>query len=109
MPLKDTEGIEAECTNHSAIISLKILFSFTSICVSMHVSVVICRWVLLCGCKKGELSELQTVVGHPMWVVGLKPGSAVRGASAPNHWIISLAPPSGFVNIKSRVRDQTKK
>lgn len=66
-------------------------------------------WVLLCGCGKGELSELETVVGLPMWVLAIKPGSAVRAPSAPNHWIVSLDLPSGFVNIQSRVRDQRKK
>lgn len=35
--------------------------------------------------------------------------SAVRAPSAPTHWIVSLDLPSGFVNIQSRVRDQTKK
>lgn len=71
----------------------------------------ICVYVCVCVYRCPQSPEegvgclelkLQIVLSHLMWVVGTKPRSSERTASAFNYWAISLSQPP-TLSFKSRL------
>lgn len=59
---------------------------------AMRVYLSICMWPRAFGCLQGMGDSVGAGVrSHSMWVLGTKPGSYARAASAPCNWPISPA------------------